>query len=39
MPDWSKVLNGQKLALELRQEKIVSHSTVWRALGGLGVDL
>lgn len=39
MPDWLKVLNGQKLALELRQEKIASHSTVLRALGGLGVDL
>ena len=39
MPDWMKVLNGQKLALELRQEKIVSHSTVLRALGGLGVDI
>ena len=39
MPDWSKVLTGQKLAIELRQEKISSHSTVLRALGGLGVDL
>lgn len=39
MPDWKKVLNGQKLALELRQEKISSHSTVLRALGGLGLDL
>ncbi len=39
MPDWMKVLNGQKLAIELRQEKISSHSTVLRALGGLGVDL
>lgn len=39
MPDWIRVLNGQKLALELRQEKISSHSTVLRALGGLGVDL
>ncbi len=39
MPDWSKVLSGQKLAIELRQEKIASHSTVLRALGGLGVDL
>ena len=37
MPDWSKVLTGQKLAIELRQEKIASHSTVLRALGGLGV--
>lgn len=39
MPDWSKVLAGHKLALELRQEKISSHSTVLRALGGLGIDL
>jgi DNA sulfur modification protein DndB len=39
MPDWTKVLNGQKLALELRQEKIASHSTVLRALGGLGIDI
>lgn len=39
MPDWTKVLKGQKLALELRQEKITSHSTVLRALGGLGLDL
>lgn len=39
MPDWMKVFSGHKLALELRQEKIASHSTVLRALGGLGVDL
>lgn len=39
MPDWSQVLSGRKLAIELRQEKIASHSTVLRALGGLGVDL
>ncbi len=39
MPDWMKVFSGQKLAVELRQEKIASHSTVLRALGGLGVDL
>jgi len=39
MPDWGRVLGGQKLAVELRQEKISSHSTVLRALGGLGVDL
>lgn len=38
MPDWNKVLVGQKLALELRQERISSHSTVLRALGGLGAD-
>jgi DNA sulfur modification protein DndB len=39
LPDWGKVLNGQKAPLELRQEKLVSHSTVLRALGGLGVDI
>lgn len=39
MPDWTMVLNRHKLALELRQEKISSHSTVLRALGGLGLDL
>ena len=39
MPDWGKVLSGRKLALELRQENISSHSTVVRALGGLGVDI
>lgn len=38
MPDWAKVLSGQKLAIELRQERISSHSTVLRALGGLGAD-
>jgi DNA sulfur modification protein DndB len=39
MPDWGKVLNGQKHAQDLRAEKIASHSTVLRALGGLGVEL
>jgi len=39
MPDWLKVLDGQKKAIELRQEKISSHSTVLRALGGLGAEL
>ena len=39
MPDWTKVFGRWKLALELRQEKISSHSTVLRALGGLGIDL
>jgi DNA sulfur modification protein DndB len=39
MPDWGRVLKDQKRAVELPQEKISSHSTVLRALGGLGVDL
>lgn len=39
MPDWEAVLGHHKEAQELRAEKIASHSTVLRALGGLGVDL
>lgn len=39
MPDWNAVFKSPKFPIELRQEKISSHSTVLRALGGLGVDL
>jgi DNA sulfur modification protein DndB len=39
MPDWGKVLKGHKMATELRAESISAHSTVLRALGGLGSDL
>ncbi len=39
MPDWTAVLNHHKEAQELRAEKISSHSTVLRALGGLGQEL
>lgn len=39
MPDWTKVLTGHKLATELRSESISAHSTVLRALGGLGAEL
>jgi DNA sulfur modification protein DndB len=39
MTDWTKVLKGQKLAADLRAESISSHSTVLRALGGLGAEL
>jgi DNA sulfur modification protein DndB len=39
MPEWTKVLNGQKLSTELRSETIAAHSTVLRALGALGSDL
>jgi DNA sulfur modification protein DndB len=39
MPDWAKVLTGHKLATELRAESISAHSTVLRALGGLGSEL
>jgi len=39
MPDWSAVFKHFKEAQELRSEKISSHSTVLRALGGLGTEL
>ena len=39
MPDWNIVHTRYKEATELRAEKIASHSTVLRALGGLGLDL
>ncbi|MGE3424798.1 MAG: DNA sulfur modification protein DndB [Dehalococcoidia bacterium] len=39
MPDWTAVLTHHKEAKELRAEKISSHSTVLRALGGLGQEL
>lgn len=39
MPDWMKVLSGHKTAVELRAENISAHSTVLRALGGLGAEL
>ncbi len=39
MPDWNIVLTRHKEASELRAEKIVSHSTVLRALGELGQEL
>ncbi len=39
MPDWEKVLKGQKTSIEIRAEKISAHSTVLRALGGLGAEL
>jgi DNA sulfur modification protein DndB len=39
MPDWTKVLKGQKTPAELRAENISAHSTVLRALGGLGAEL
>jgi DNA sulfur modification protein DndB len=39
MPDWGSVLSHHKDAPELRAEKISSHSTVLRALGGLGHEL
>lgn len=39
MPDWKIVLGRHKEASELRAEKISAHSTVLRALGGLGQEL
>jgi DNA sulfur modification protein DndB len=39
MSDWQRVLSGQATAQELRSETISAHSTVLRALGGLGADL
>jgi DNA sulfur modification protein DndB len=39
MPDWKAVLSHHKEAQELRAEKVSSHSTVLRALGGLGSEL
>jgi len=39
MPDWNSVFTEHRLAVELRAEKIASHSTVLRALGGLGAEL
>jgi DNA sulfur modification protein DndB len=39
MPDWAAVHSRHKEAQELRAEKIASHSTVLRALGGLGQEL
>ena len=39
MPDWNSVFTEHKTAAELRAEKIASHSTVLRALGGLGAEM
>jgi DNA sulfur modification protein DndB len=39
MPDWKMVLTGQKTSIEIRAGKISAHSTVLRALGGIGAEL
>jgi hypothetical protein len=39
MPDWEKVLNGQKVAVEFRAQRLSSHSTILRALGGIGGEI
>jgi DNA sulfur modification protein DndB len=39
MPNWTSVRLHHKEAGELRAEQISSHSTVLRALGGLGLEL
>ena len=39
MPDWTSVMLHHKSAQELRSEKIAAHSTVLRAIGGIGAEL
>jgi DNA sulfur modification protein DndB len=39
MPDWLKVKNGHLRSVDLRQERISSHTIVLRALGGVGAEL
>ena len=39
MPDWRKVQSGLVPSVQLRQERISSHSTVMRAIGAAGGDL
>lgn len=39
MPDWIKVKEGQLLSVDLRQERISSHTVVLRAIGGVGAEL
>ena len=39
MPDWLKVKRGDLKSVELRQEKISSHTVVLRALGAVGMSL
>ena len=39
MPDWRKVQSGLVPSIQLRQEKIASHSTVLRAMGATGADI
>ena len=39
MPDWKLVLSRRKTAQEVRAENISGHSTVLRALGGIGAEL
>jgi DNA sulfur modification protein DndB len=39
MPDWVKVKKGQLMSVDLRQERISSHTVVLRAIGGVGAEL
>jgi DNA sulfur modification protein DndB len=39
MPDWTAVLKRHKTSHEVRAEIISAHSTVLRALGGIGAEL
>jgi DNA sulfur modification protein DndB len=39
MPDWNLVVTRHKTAMEVRADNISGHSTVLRALGGIGAEL
>lgn len=39
MPTWNHVKEKHLLAMELRQESLVSHANIIRAIGGLGAEL
>lgn len=39
MPDWIKVKQGHLMSVDLRQERISSHTVVLRAIGGVGAEL
>ena len=39
IPDWKKVKRGELQATQLRQEKLIAHAVVVRALGGLAKSL
>jgi len=39
MPEWNHVKEKHRLAMELRQESLVSHANIIRAIGGLGAEL
>lgn len=39
MPSWREVKEKHRLAMELRQESLASHTTVLRAIGAAGAEL